>query len=250
MLSTFRVHFTDLKSIRVIILMIFTELYIFCSFAAADYTIVTADLPPWSINGETGIFPDIVAEIEKRLGTGHRPRELPWSRAQKYAMKNDNYLIFPLTRTVDREKQFTWIIEVMSYTMLFITVGGDPVDLETARSLKTILVHQDAPPYYVLDRKGFKNLDPHPYGAAPLAKMLVGGHGDAWFSDRNFAKYCVKGTPYEGKLVFGPPISEHQLYIAGSLNMAPDIVTAYRKAYKEIRTEGIVDKIMIKYLGE
>ena len=95
---------------------------------AADYNIVTADLPPWSTKGTAGIILDIVKEIEKRLGTSNIPHELPWMRAQKNTLENDNYLIFPLTRISSREEDFTWIVDVMPFETVFITVGSNSID--------------------------------------------------------------------------------------------------------------------------
>jgi ABC-type amino acid transport substrate-binding protein len=138
----------------------------------------------------------------------------------------------------------------MPYEMLFITLGGGPLDLETARGLKTVLVHQDAPPYLFLVEKGFKNLYTLPFGAGPLMNMLLAGRGDAWFSDRHFARYAVRGTQHEGQLTFGPPVVEEHLYIAWSRSNSPEVVSAYRSVFDEIRPEGIVDKIMVKYLGK
>ena len=217
---------------------------------AADYNIVTADLPPWSTKGTAGIILDIVKEIEKRLGTSNIPHELPWMRAQKNTLENDNYLIFPLTRISSREEDFTWIVDVMPFETVFVTVGSNSVDLETARGLKTILVYQNHPAYHFLVEKGFNNIRVYPYGVTALLKMLANGRADAWFVERSFARNFVIGTPYEGSLVFGPPAVTSRIYIAGSKRISPKIVSAYRGIFDELKKEGFVDKIMIKYLGK
>ena len=218
---------------------------------AADYNIITTNLAPWSMDENTGIFQDIVIEIEKRLGTNNIPRELPLNRALKYyALADENYIIFPLARTDSFEKDYTWIIDVMPFEIVFATVGGNPVDLETARGLKNILAYQDLPAYNFLVEKGFKNINIYPFGKSSPLTMLSNGRADAWCIERTFARFFAKGTPYDGKLVFGPPIFKTQLYIAGSKNIASEIVSDYRKVFEEIRTEGIEDKIMIKYLSK
>lgn len=215
-----------------------------------DYQIVTSDLPPWSIKGRSGIFPDIIAQIEKRLGTNHQPMELPWSRCQIYAKANDNSLIFPLTRTASREQEYTWIVEVMSNSLAFVSLRGEPIDMEAARKLDEILVHQDAPPYLILLDKGFSNLHTKPAGAGiDFLKMLATGHGDAWFCPPDLARYSARGTEFEGRLVFGPPVGENKLFIAGSKNISPVIVSRYRRAFGDLAAEGTIDIIMGRYLG-
>ena len=81
-------------------------------------------------------------------------------------------------------------------------------------------------------------------------KMLAAGRADAWCITRTFAKFFARGTPYEGKLVFGPPIFKAGLYIAGTKNIDPKIVNDYRKVFEQIRVQGKVNEIIIKYLGK
>lgn len=223
----------------------------FALAGGADYQIVTGHLPPWSIKGGSGIFPDIIALIEKRLGTQHQPVELPWSRSQIYAKANDNYLIFPLTRTEGREKEYTWIVEVMSNSLAFVSIKGDPVDMESAKQLNKILVHQDSPPFQLLLDKGFANLHTKTMGAGIVfLKMLDKGHGDAWFCPPDLARYSAMGTEFENRLIFGPQVGKNKLYIAGSKKISPVIVSNYRRVFAELVAEGSIDRIMKRYRGE
>lgn len=203
------------------------------------------------MDGTTGIFLDIVNEIEKRLGTNNIPRKLPLNRALRhYAVANENDILVPVTRTESFEKDWTWIVDVMPFEIVFVTVGGDPVDLETAGGLERIIAFKDLPAYNLLAQKGFTNIDTYPWGKPALLRMLAAGRADAWCVDRTFAKFFARGTPYEGKLVFGPPIFKSGLYIAGTKNIDPQIINDYRNVFEEIRAKGIVDEIITKYLGK
>ena len=218
---------------------------------AADYSIITIDFAPWSMDGTTGIFLDIVKEIEKCLGTNNIPRKLPLNRVLKnYAIANEHYILAPVSRTESFEKDFTWIVDVMPFEIVFVTVGGDPVNLEAASGLERILAYKGLPAYNILVKRGFTNIDTYPWGKPALLKMLAAGRADAWCVDRSFARFIARGTPYESKLVFGPPFFKSGLYIAGTKNIDPEIVHDYRKTFEQIRQEGIVDEIIIKYLGE
>ena len=251
MFSEFCAYFEGRKRTWIDILVVcLLTLFLSIRATAADYSIITTDLAPWSMEGNTGIFLDIVKEIEKRLGTNTIPRKLPLNRALKhYAFANENCILFPVTRTDYFEKDFTWIVDVMPFEIVFVTVGGDPVDLEAASGLERILAYKDLPAYNILVKKGFKNIDIYPLGQPALLKMLATGRADAWCVERTFAKFFARGTPYEGKLVFGPPIFKAGLYIAGTKNIDAEIVHDYRKTFEQIRQEGIVDEIIIKYLG-
>jgi len=250
--SEFCAYFAGRKRTWIGILVVcLLPLFLSIRATAADYSIITIDFAPWSMDRNTGIFPDIVKEIEKRLGTNKTPRKLPLNRVLKHdAVADENYILAPVTRTVSFEKDWTWIVNVMPFEIVFVTVGGDPVDLEAASGLERILAYKNLPAYNLLVKKGFTNIDAYPWGKLALLKMLAAGRADAWCVDRSFAKFLSRGTPYEGKLVFGPPIFKSGLYIAGTKNIDPQIVNDYRKVFEEIRVEGIVDEIIIKYLGE
>jgi len=69
--------------------------------------------------------------------------------------------------------------------------------------------------------------------------MLMAGGADAWFSDPNFAECALRGTPHLDRLIFGPPIVEKSLYIAGAKNLSPQLIQAYRNIFEEIKAEGL-----------
>ncbi len=215
---------------------------------AADYKIVSAELPPWSITSERGIFTEIVSEIEKRTGTAHIPSLMSWSRAQKITQKTGNHLIYPLMRTPNREDKYQWIIEVMPSNLIFASIGGEPIDIEAARKLKKILVQENAPPHTVLKGKGFTNLHPLAFGAGTTPKMLEHNRGDAWFSAENIVRYTIRSSTSKDKYVFGPPIVSGMMYIACSREFPNGTIDAYRKAFEEIKADGTYDKILKKYI--
>lgn len=218
------------------------------SFCKDDYVIVTGDLPPWSLAGKSGIMADIVHEIERRLKRNNKSTNLPWSRAQKNALASSNHIIYPLTRTTNRETKYTWIIKVMPSTLAFATIGGKGVGLEEAKKADSVLVHQDSPPFYFLDKHGFKNLQKIADGGKPILRMMEYGRSKIWFAETNIARYVSKGTKLEGKLVFGPPQSSYWMYIAGSKNISKEIVRDYQRVFKTIKADGTFDKIMNKYM--
>ena len=196
-----------------------------------------------------GIFGEIVTEIEKRLGSEHRPEQLPWTRAQVMTKSSDNVLIYPVTRTPQRENQFTWMIPVMRSEMVFVTYDRDPIDETKARDLKTIFAHHNAPPYSILEGKGFTNLYQMYYGVGSVLRMLETGRGDAWFTAKDLALFTIKDSEDKNKFSFGPPVVEGVLYIAASKKINPTLVKKYQYFFAELKADGSYDKICKKYLG-
>jgi polar amino acid transport system substrate-binding protein len=210
--------------------------------------ILTTDLPPWSIQGQSGIFVEIVQEIERRIGTNTPIQALPWSRSQAIAKDSENTIIFPLTRNKLREADYTWIADVMPVNLVFATYQGAAWDIDSAHKLNSIIVHQDSPAHLYLKEHGFSQFIALTtnMGTAPI--MLASGHGDACFHDILLLKYMLKGTPLAGKMVFGPSYTAGRLYIAGSKNLSPEIINLYRKTFAELKADGTVDKIIAKYV--
>ncbi|NQZ69925.1 MAG: transporter substrate-binding domain-containing protein [Lentisphaeria bacterium] len=220
-----------------------------------NYSIVTSNLPPWSMHdrtekiAESGIFVDITNEIEKRLGSSIQARSIPWERAQNMTQESDNHIIFPLTRTESREDKYTWIIKVMPQDLVFANFSGKALDLKSATDEKLILVHKESPPNYVLRSNKFTNMHETTDGSKQIVKMLLAKRADTWFSAKSLIQYSIKNTQLEKRVKYGPPIKRGVQYIAASKDMPEDIVLAYRKAFKELEEKGIIQMIFLKYLG-
>jgi len=225
---------------------------------STEYNITTANLPPWSYDdGKSGIFADIVIEIEKRLGTNHQPKAVPWNRALMYVNSKNDYLMFPLTRTPEREKNYKWIVKIMPYTVSFVTFAGEKIDFEKARQLDAILVHQNSYPFHILEDKEFKNIEKTTHwfmygskqGVSSIIRRMEIGRVDAWFEATSVIKHITKGMENANKLVYGPTVvTDSWLYIVGSRSLSDELVNDYRNTFKEIKADGTFDRIMSKYI--
>lgn len=211
------------------------------------YTLLSSELAPWSISNESGIFIDIIREIENRIAGTAELHILPWARAQDMTKHGTSSIIFPMTRIKEREETYIWIAKVVPTRLAFCSTRDIPLDLESARDY-SVLVHDHAPPAIYLEGKGFNKLHYMPTGVGTIPKMLEEGRIDVWFSEVNLIRYSVIGTKLEGKLHCGPIIQEKWMYLAGSKNLPPSIVEKYRKTYEDLKEEGIIDQIMLKYL--
>ena len=216
-----------------------------------DYKIVSGHLPPWSFNDGSGIHADIVAEIEKRIGSNKTVKYQPWSRAQRTALDYGNYIIFPLTNNKEREDLYQWVVPVMSAEFQFVTYGGKPVDIEQAKTLKVVLCAQNTPPHMWLKTNGFTNIKTTVIAPLVALRMLRAGRGDAWLSNKTVAQYSSTiDDSLRGKFVFGPPVFQSKSYIAFTKKFPPIIIEKYKNAFAEIKADGTYKKIIKKYLKE
>lgn len=100
---------------------------------AGGHHILSAVLPPWTISEHTGIFVDIVTEVEYRLGRDTAVQLYPWSRAQDIATHDMESIIFPMARIPDREDAYTWIVKIFPARFAFCSDRYTDLNLDTAR---------------------------------------------------------------------------------------------------------------------
>jgi len=213
-------------------------------------TLVTAHLVPYSIQEgrQQGFMVELVREIERRLGTNRPVRFLPWARAIRNARLSPNHIIFPLTRTTEREPHFDWAIEVAPIDLVFVTLNHQRLDLDQARRLSAIAVQQDTPFEQYLRRQGFNNLVVTTSAAAIPIRMLRAGRVDAWFTARDLAAYSMREQFVTEPISYSDPITSGSVYIALSREFPGELRAAYRRTFDELRRDGTYQRIMSHYL--
>lgn len=242
-----------LKGQRVI-RTVFLITVLFCTLVNADADkdrvhLVTANLLPYSIQSSTqsGFMVELVEEIERRIGSDRQIKFLPWGRAQALAKSNANHIIFPLTRTPEREDSYLWAIKVAPIEMAFITLGGSPLSLSQARKLNTVSVQQNTPFEAFLKSEGFENLERLSDPASQHVHLLKLNRSQAWFTARDLANYALRDQVLQSRFVFSENMYISDVYIATSKKFPPDVASIYRKTFDEILKDGSFDAIMQRY---
>lgn len=220
------------------------------STAPPDIRLVTAHLLPYSIQEgrQQGFMVELVREIERRLETNRPVRFLPWSRAIRDTQLSPNHVIFPLTRTPEREAHFDWAIEVAPIHLVFVTLNGRKLDLVQARRLDAIAVQQDTPFEQYLRQQGFTNLVVTTSAAPIPIRMLRAGRVQAWFTARDLAAYSLKEQFVSEPASYSAPITSGSVYIALSREFPAALRQAYLHTFDEMKRDGTFQHIMDQYL--
>jgi len=232
---------------------IFLSVLLFWSFSAFaandDVKVVTSELSPYSIN--VGLRPGFMIEvlflIENRLGTHRLPHFYPWTRAQMLTQTKPNHIIFPLTRTPEREKLYDWLIDVAPIEYVFVTLNGEILTLEEAKKLRRITVQQSTPFQQFLEREGFTNLIITPNGAETHLRLLKSGRVQAWFTSKALAQYAVRDLKYVSKVKLSLPFKTSRVFFASSKKFPQDLKTAYQRIFSELVEDGTIDHILRQY---
>ncbi|GIZ11800.1 ABC transporter substrate-binding protein [Pseudomonas sp. NCCP-436] len=117
------------------------------------------DAPPLTLlnqGSHHGLTGDIVLAALARSGRLVRIEGEPWPRAQMRVASGRNLLIVPLSRTPEREEQYTWIAPLMILERAFFSLD-EPVSsfAEALQRYQRIGVGLGTPQAEILKQQGF-----------------------------------------------------------------------------------------------
>lgn len=196
-----------------------------------------------------GVATSVVEHTLNRAGLkDYTVRLYPWARAYDMALKEPNVLIFLLARTPERERQFQWAGQIMKiqYYMYRLKIRSFEVtDLESAKAY-TIGVQRDDVRQQYLQSKGFEKL----VVSGQLVdsfRQLLRGQVDMVPMTEDTARVLCQETQFNcSELVRALTIDDLSvpLYMAYSLQTAPDVVQRTRQAFRQLNAEGKVQRLL------
>lgn len=246
------------KSIALLLLIlsgvIGMNLFSYGIVCAENIDIYTVNAPPLSMPEDNhGIFGDITLEAIKRINGTPVFIDKPWVRGQHDVQILKDKLIYPLTRTKEREPKYTWISEINYVGRSFVTKGEYISSYEDARKkLKKVSVLLGSANHKILETNGFpKEQLETVYDNKQGLKLLRIGRVDAWFNSDLEAKWMVRQEEDTStKYVFSKTLSSAPVYLAGSKSCDKELVNRLQKAINEMKTDGTFQKIIEKYVGK
>ena len=221
--------------------------------AALPLQIVTADLPPFAIAGHParpGLHVEVIEEVLRRAGSPAKVGFYPWARAIALPRVTARTAVLPLTRTAEREHQFTWLLKLDTQQFVFINRHGDkPVaSLEQARKLR-IVVLRGSPNLEQLTRREF---DPsnilQATSVEDMVKLVERGIADALYGSSaiNLEKIRSSGRDAAAFQV-GMAVESADIWLAGGKGFKPGEAAAWQQAYDAMAKDGALARIYRTY---
>lgn len=220
--------------------------------AARTLDLYLPEAPPLSMIGETGqhgIVGEATLKAAANAGYDLHLVSLPWPRAQHDVRQGINQLIIPLSRSPDRETDYTWIAPIMSMDRAFFSLGQRVESYAQARQAFTrIAVGRGSAQEQKLREEGFSDEQIYPLkiGDNP-AQLLLMGRVDAWFNGVPETRYIWRGVS-DRPLQMSPPLMKADLYLACSRRCDEGIVRTLRQAVEALRADGSLQRIADAYL--
>ncbi len=226
--------------------------------------VATADFPPYSYrdnNQQVGIGTEIIRAIYKELNLELKVTQYPWKRAYMTVSEEQNVLLYPMARRPKRENLFHWIGKIAPREIYFFK-------LKLRQDIK-IKTFDDIKKYKVAVVRGYsstqdlinKGLKKSVYEVAHEHQaflMLKAGRVDLILNDDLVLAYGIqnfnKTASAFDRFSFSSLEKAFLLstgggrYIVMSKSTSEDVVKKYKNAFKKIEKNGVIQKIISKYL--
>ena len=228
--------------VALVLLMLFTS----ASFAVdKPLTLVTFIEKPLIVqkNGvPSGVVVSVIKELFRQADVTYTLRLMPLKRAILMTSDTDNYCIFPIERSQEREAKYQWISPVLISRHGLYSHPDRPIELKTledARAYKLGSYLGSGVGEY-LESFGF-NVEYA--GRNELnARKLLKNRIDLWVSDTESAKFLTK---HERLPISAPELVFFTTVRAMACNLAvdPSVVNKLQKTATKMYRSGDVERI-------
>jgi len=208
--------------------------------------VISEIYPPYQVMNDKGELQgwaaDKVKAIFDKASVDYNVKIYPWARAYQLALTKPNVFIFSLLRTAEREHLFRWIAPLclieFSFYRLIKRSDIKVNNLEEAKKYLIAAQKGQASAEYLLSL-GFepeKNLSVS-YNNDNFIQMLAFGRVELIvLSSTYFQSLIDAKSPFADKIepVFPLRGLTRNLYLASSLNSAPELIEKLNNAYHEL----------------
>jgi polar amino acid transport system substrate-binding protein len=221
--------------------------------SAGALTIYTVDEPPGnyiSTSGElVGISVDMVKELQRRVGDTSRLVIMPEKRTLEEAAWRDDLLFFSFSRTDERENAFQWLMPLYRKAWNFYVLKAfsrNSYTLDTLRGMRIGAKIGDVREDF-LRNNGFRKVESVTSHASNIRKLELGRIDAMVYDSVGMAFDCRQlGLSFANyRAVY--EIGYSDVYVLFSRAVDENLVAQWRKAGKEMMSDGPYEKIALKW---
>jgi len=221
---------------------------------ADELQIFTEEYPPvsFSKNGQAaGFGSEVVAEIQRRIGSQAQIHVVPWARGYQMVLQNRNVALFATMRTDEREHLFKWVGPLTTVKTSFYAKRDSPVQIRTmtdAKTLDPILVPRQYYSHQYLQTVGFVNLEPVDSPEMMVHMLMLGRRSTMVTDNLTLAALLAKvGAGREDvRSLF--TFMQSQNYIAFSHGTEDAVVQQWQSTLDDMKRDGTFAKLYETWL--
>ncbi len=228
---------------------------------AAEILSVSEDYPPFEYTENdrvTGFTVALVDELYKRSGHTGKVKIYPWARAYNIALNKPNILVHRMTRSSKREKLFKWVGKIVDKRVsLFKLKSRKDIDLSSLEEAKQYRVGtiRDQSSTKFMYKKGFVE-GQHVFSVKDVeanVNKLMHNRVDLILSMEPVLQFKVNnmGISYADQIEEAVIVdNSSEFWMAFSMQTPDETVDAFRRAFKQIESDGTFDRLMNQYVGK
>lgn len=230
---------------------------LWCPRALADgLHVMTEEYPPFSYqeNGQArGFCVEIVQRILERLGQGATEIVFyPWARAYMKLGDEDGHVLFPMSRSTEREGRFRFVGPLFEDTLFFFRRKGSAVQVQSladARRVGAIGVTRDDFYHQFLVERGFANLDVSVCQLHDFRKLAQGRVDLVPMGEKAMSGFLGRQQGLDPAMFekAGPAIHSAEVFIGFSGSTPDGVIESWQKALDELKEAGVCGAIMNRY---
>lgn len=213
--------------------------------------IVTTQLPPYVIadnNQLSGVAVEIIAAMSKASNYTKKPEVLPWLRAQAETQENGaNTLIFPLSRTPEREPLYRWIGMLFADNLVAVRKTSSPT-ISRLNDCRKIGVLNGGPGMAILAKTGLDKITETVKEEAVNLKKLDADRIDCWVSGELIMHHLVKEAKLDIKQFKEIEVlSKIELNLAATRDISDAEANKWGFALENLKKTGAINDMVAKY---
>lgn len=221
------------------------------SLYAADLTLYTGELPPYSFTEQKelkGICADLMKEVTRRLGVNYPVKVLPWARSVTFS-EQPNSIIFPLARIASREKNYIWVGPVVPDAFVFYVRHDDTGTYKSAtdfKGQKVGVLRRSAMDTRLTNHYKFTKLD-KVSNARSSGRKLIKGRIKTWYTTRLLFQYITSHDNMDRSLFKEALVDvEMEIYFGFSRNLSGE-AARWQDTIGTVMADGTFNSILKSY---
>jgi polar amino acid transport system substrate-binding protein len=218
--------------------------------ARAQTMYLQENLPYSSAGAKPGFMLEVIEEMAHTLKKDVPIRFMDWPAAQKTVRDGHDGIIFPFTRTPEREANYHWLLKFWDVEDKFVVRAGSPAvdSYDAAAKLPSVGVIGGSAEDGHLKSHAFTNVRRYD-NALAVAKAVADGEVSAGYGPLIEVKYAWVSRNLPGKPLFGKTVLVGAHWIATSKDSPAINDDDWRQAFEVVQQEGVFDKLYESYFG-
>lgn len=202
-------------------------------------------------SGKRAFTVELVREMMDETGCTKEFIEVPFKRGYKILTTKDNFALFNISRTKEREDQVKWVGPILEDKSFFYKLKHTPISIRTiedAKKADSICVLRGAMHYKALLKQGFTNLVQNNSYVGCFEMLKKQRVSLTVSADNSLHGKLISADIGKDEIVQLPPlVTKSDGYIAFSKNVKDDMVMQWQNALEKIKKSGKYKEIFKEY---